>query len=280
MTEPAPSAATQAIEIESLGKTYVTRDGVPIHALDGISVSVEEGEFITVVGPSGCGKSTLLKILAGILPRTDGNVRLRGKEIKGPRKDVGVVFQTPQLLPWRNTLQNVMLPIEVQHLNKKRFRGRAEQLLELVGLEGFESKYPSELSGGMQQRVAIARALVNDPAVLLMDEPFGALDAMTREFMNLELIRIWKESGKTVIFITHSIPEAVFLAQRVLVMSPRPGKIVDLISVDLPHPRDLNLMASDKFGDYTGRVRKHFEAFGGGITGQSSDARRVTGLSD
>lgn len=272
--------ADPIISIRGLGKTYVTRDGVSIRALEDITQDIADGEFVTVVGPSGCGKSTLLKILAGILPKTEGQLTLRGKEITGPRKDVGVVFQSPQLLPWRTTLENVMLPVEVQHLDRRRFRERALRLLDLVGLQGFESKYPNELSGGMQQRVAIARALVNDPALLLMDEPFGSLDAMTREYMNLELIRVWQESGKTVAFITHSISEAVFLADRVLVMSPRPGRIVETVSVDLGRPRDLNLMASDRFGDYTRRIRAHFDGFIEMKGGSVAPTASVGGLSD
>ena len=176
-----------------------------------------------MVGPSGCGKTTLLKILAGLMPPSRGDARLRGTPITGPRQDIGVVFQSPVLFPWRTVLDNVLLPIDVQGLPRERHRRAALDLLALVGLEGFERRYPWELSGGMQQRVALTRALVHDPAMLLMDEPFGALDAMTREQMNVELQRIWLERKKTVVFITHSIPEAVFLGDRVLVMSPRAG---------------------------------------------------------
>ena len=216
----------EAIAIRELTKQYASRAGA-VTALDRISFAVGEGEFVAVVGPSGCGKSTLLKILAGLLPTSSGEARLRGTPIAGPRRDIGVVFQSPVLFPWRSVLDNVLLPVDVQGLGRERYAKVAMDLLALVGLTGFEHRYPWELSGGMQQRVAITRALVHDPAMLLMDEPFGALDAMTREQMNLELQRIWLEKQKTVLFITHSIPEAVFLGDRVLVMTPRPGRILE-----------------------------------------------------
>ena len=174
-----------------------------------------------------------------------------------------MVFQAPVLLPWRNILSNVMVPVEIQGLDRKVYQERARQYLKLVGLEGFETKYPNELSGGMQQRVGISRALVHDPAILLMDEPFGALDAMTREYMNVELLRIWQESRKTILFITHSIPEAVFLSDRVIVLSCRPGAIIDVVDVNLPRPRTLDMMNSDRFGVYTTRIRQYFGAQGG-----------------
>ena len=250
------------IVVSSLEKTYAARGRTHVHALAGISVEIGAGEFITIVGQSGCGKTTLLKILAGLLPRSAGRVTLRGQSVDEPSRDIGIVFQDPVLLPWRTVFDNVMLPVEVLGLDRARSRGRAMELLGLVGLTGFEDKYPHELSGGMRQRVAIARALVHDPSLLLMDEPFGALDAMTREFMNLELLRIWKESGKTIVFITHSIPEAAFLADRVVVMSARPGRIKEIVEVRLPRPRDLDLMASDEFGVYTRRIRHLFDAKG------------------
>ncbi len=224
------AVATEAITVRHLSKTYATRDGA-VAALERTTFSVGEGEFVAVVGPSGCGKSTLLKILAGILASSSGEALLRGTLIAGPRRDIGVVFQSPVLFPWRTVLDNVLLPVDVQRLGRQRHEQVGVDLLALVGLEGFERKYPWELSGGMQQRVAITRALVHDPAMLLMDEPFGALDAMTREHMNLELQRIWLERRKTVLFITHSIPEAVFLADRVLVMTARPGRLLDDIGV-------------------------------------------------
>ncbi len=248
------------ISVAGLGKTYRSRDGRDIEALTDAAFEIGEGELVTVVGPSGCGKSTLLKILAGILRRTAGEVRLRGRPVDGPSRDVGVVFQAPVLLPWRTVLQNVMLPVEIQGRDRERYEGRARHYLRLVGLEGFEGKYPNELSGGMQQRVGISRALVHEPALLLMDEPFGALDAMTREAMNVELLRIWGESRKTVLLVTHSIPEAVFLADRVIVMTPRPGRISEIITVDLPRPRPLEIINSERFGRYVAAIRRHFQS--------------------
>ena len=248
------------ISVADVEKTYVTRGRALVRALASISLDIDAGEFVTIVGQSGCGKTTLLKILAGLLPCSAGQVRLRSQPVTGPSRDIGIVFQDPVLLPWRTVLQNVLLPVQVLRLDARASRGRAVDLLNLVGLEGFDDKYPHELSGGMRQRVAIARALVYDPSLLLMDEPFGALDAMTREFMNLELLRIWRQSGKTIVFITHSIPEAVFLADRVVVMSARPGRIQEIVTVDLPRPRDLDLMASDEFGIYTRKIRHLFDA--------------------
>jgi len=250
------------IVVSSVEKTYATRGRTQVQALAGISVEIETGEFITIVGQSGCGKTTLLKILAGLLQRSAGSVTLRGQPVDEPSRDIGIVFQDPVLLPWRTVFDNVMLPVEVLGLDRRSSAKRGRDLLGLVGLRGFEEKYPHELSGGMRQRVAIARALVHDPSLLLMDEPFGALDAMTREFMNLELLRIWKESGKTIVFITHSIPEAAFLADRVIVMSARPGRIKEIVEVRLPRPRDLDMMASDEFGVYTRRIRHLFDAKG------------------
>jgi NitT/TauT family transport system ATP-binding protein len=250
------------ISVGGLSKVYRTREGEDIRALTDASFAIEEGEFVTVVGPSGCGKSTLLKILAGILRRTSGEVLLRSRPVDGPSRDVGVVFQAPVLLPWRNVLQNVMLPVDIQGRDRGEYERRARAYIRLVGLEGFEGKYPNELSGGMQQRVGISRALVHEPALLLMDEPFGALDAMTREAMNLELLRIWHESRKTVLLVTHSIPEAVFLADRVIVMTPRPGRISEIIDVELPRPRRLEMINSEEFGRYVAAIRRHFQSLG------------------
>jgi NitT/TauT family transport system ATP-binding protein len=259
-----PAASTrigEAIAVRNLSRSYATRDG-RVAALERISFDVTEGEFIAVVGPSGCGKSTLLKILAGLLPATSGETTLRGTPISGPRRDIGVVFQSPVLFPWRSVLDNVLLPVDVQGLPRARYADIAVELLALVGLEGFERRYPWELSGGMQQRVALTRALIHDPAMLLMDEPFGALDAMTREQMNLELQRIWLERQKTVLFITHSIPEAVFLADRVLVMSPRPGRILEDLPVALPRPRSLDVMSTPAFGETVRQLRAQFRTRG------------------
>ncbi len=263
MAEPRAAAPPPVIQIRELSKVYRTQKGEPITALASISFAIEEGEFICCVGPSGCGKSTLLKILGGLVRASSGQVLLQGTPIAGPRRDIGIVFQNPVLLPWRTVLQNTLLPVAVQRLDQAKYLPRARALIEMAGLGGFEDKYPFELSGGMQQRNAIIRALIHDPALLLMDEPFGALDAMTREVMNLELQRIWWESRKTVFFITHSIPEAVFLADRVVVLSPRPGRLVEIVTVDLPRPRDLDLMAQPEFGRYVTRIRHHFDLRGG-----------------
>ena len=224
---------------------------------------MRDGEFVSIVGPSGCGKSTLLKILAGLLPASDGDALLRGTPIDGPRRDIGVVFQSPVLFPWRSVFGNVLLPADVQRLGREPMRQRAFELLDLVGLKGFEHRYPWQLSGGMQQRVALVRALIHDPALLLMDEPFGALDALTRETMNVELQRIWLERRKTVVFITHSTSEAVFLGDRVLVMTPRPGRIQDVLEIGLPRPRSLEVMNTEAFGVYVQRIRRALNAGGG-----------------
>ena len=258
--ETAPKAR-DVIAIRHLSKTYGRADGVV--ALSDIDCTVADGEFLSIVGPSGCGKSTLLKILAGLLSRTSGEALLNGTPIDGPRKDIGVVFQSPVLFPWRSVLGNVLLPVDVQQLGREKMKQRALDLLNLVGLTGFENRYPWELSGGMQQRVALVRALIHDPAILLMDEPFGALDALTREAMNVELQRIWMESRKTVVFITHSTSEAVFLGDRVMVMTPRPGKVEDMLEIDLPRPRSLDVMTTEKFGTYVRRIRKSLNAGGG-----------------
>jgi NitT/TauT family transport system ATP-binding protein len=256
----ASTATAPLARISHLGKQFASKDGSTVVALDDVSLDIAEGDFVTVVGPSGCGKSTLLHIMAGVLPRSSGEILLRGQPIAGPRRDVGVVFQEPLLLPWRTVLDNLMLPIQVHGLPIHEHRARAQELLALVKLEAFAGKYPRELSGGMQQRVSIARALMHDPAILLMDEPFGALDAMTREQMNLDLLKIREQSGKTILLITHSIPEAVLLGDRVAVMSPRPGRIVDLIEIELPRKRDFELVATPAFGNYTRRIREHLFA--------------------
>lgn len=244
------------ITISDLNKVYITSNREPVNALDNINFEIEEGEFICVVGPSGCGKTTLLKILSGLLSITSGTASLMGNAITGPHSDVGIVFQDPILLPWRTVLKNTLLPAEIMGLDPKITHPRAHELIKLVGLEDFENVYPSELSGGMRQRNAIIRALIHDPAVLLMDEPFGSLDAMTREQMNMELQRIWLESKKTVFFITHSIPEAVFLADRIIVMTARPGKIAETITVDIPRPRSLSTMGDETFVSLTQRIRR------------------------
>ena len=243
------------IEYERVRKIYNSGNDEVI-ALEEVSFGVESEEFVTVVGRSGCGKSTLLKITAGLLPATGGEVRVAGIAVKSPLTNIGVVFQSPVLLAWRKALDNVLLQIEARGLDVDAYRKRALELLELTGLRGFENKYPNELSGGMQQRVSISRALIHEPPLLLMDEPFGALDAITRDEMNLELLRIWSESKKTVLFITHSIPEAVFLGDRVVVMTPRPGKVADIMTIDLPRPRSTALRDDQKFIGYVRKIRE------------------------
>jgi NitT/TauT family transport system ATP-binding protein len=251
-----PSTAPPLLEFHQLSQTYRARDGVPVHAVDSVSCAIAAGEFVSVLGPSGCGKSTLLMMIAGLLEPSSGRVVLRGRELHGPESDVGIVFQDPVLFPWRTVQANVELPAEVSGIEHARRRIRAGELIDLVGLGGFEQKYPHELSGGMQQRVSIARALMLNPSLMLMDEPFGALDAMTREQMNLEIQRISLESGTTVVFVTHSIPEAAFLSDRVLVMTRRPASIREDVTIDIPRPREIDLMASDQFGVYVRRLRR------------------------
>jgi NitT/TauT family transport system ATP-binding protein len=249
------------IRIDGVAKTYRSANG-PIESLKPLTFDIGDGEFMAVVGPSGCGKSTLLKLVGGLLPVSAGQIRLDDKPVNGPPDNVGIVFQSPVLLAWRRVLENIMLQIDMRHLSRAQYLPKAHALLEMTGLEEFAQKYPWELSGGMQQRASICRALVHDPAVLLMDEPFGALDAMTREKMNLELQRIWYETKKTVMLITHSIPEAVFLADRVLVMTERPGAIAAIYDVDLPRPRSLAVMGDPEFVKLTQTIRGHFYAKG------------------
>ena len=243
------------IALERVGMTYEARSG-PVEALRDISFAVGRGEFVALVGPSGCGKSTLLRIVAGLRMPTAGAVSVEGRPVTRPHASVGMVFQAPILLKWRSILDNVLLPAELAGLEPRRYRDRARDLLRLVGLGDFESKLPHELSGGMQQRASLCRALLLDPPLLLMDEPFGALDAMTRDEMNVELLRVWGQGSggaggadrKTILFVTHSIPEAVFLADRVVVMSPRPGRVARVCPVRLPRPRTAETRASADFG--------------------------------
>jgi NitT/TauT family transport system ATP-binding protein len=249
------------ITIDGVAKTYQTADG-PVESLKPLSFDIGDGEFMAVVGPSGCGKSTLLKMVAGLLPASSGRITLSGVLVDGPPDNVGIVFQSPVLLAWRTVLDNILLQIDMRKLARSAYLPKAQALLAMTGLADFARKLPWQLSGGMQQRASICRALVHDPAVLLMDEPFGALDAMTREKMNLELQRIWFETRKTVLFITHSIPEAVFLADRVLVMSERPGKIAAIYDVALPRPRSLAMMGDPAFVSLTQTIRRHFYAQG------------------
>jgi NitT/TauT family transport system ATP-binding protein len=255
--------ATPAISARKLRKIYPAARSGQVLALEDVNFDIADGEFVCLVGPSGCGKSTLLKMMGGLLPYSSGTLEMAGRPVREPGADVGFVFQSPVLLPWRTIAENIMLPIEFRRLGTAKFRGRAATLLKTVGLTGFEGRYPHELSGGMQQRAAIVRALLQDPRILLMDEPFGALDALTREQMNVEVLRIWTENPKTVIFVTHSIVESVFLADRVFVMTPRPGKISEIIAVDLPRPRNLAMINSDRFGRYVERIRSLLQAKGG-----------------
>jgi NitT/TauT family transport system ATP-binding protein len=256
-----PGAMTGApvIATRGLGKTYATSAGEKIDALTQVSFDVGQGEFVSLVGPSGCGKTTVMRILAGLVGGYSGSVSVGGRIVHGPTPEIGVVFQDANLMPWRTVLANVMLPGQVLRLDKKACEARALELLALVGLSGFEAKLPGELSGGMRQRAAIARALLHDPKILLMDEPFGALDAMTRDNMNVELARIAAEAGKTVFLITHSIAESVFLSDRVLVMSSRPGRIIETIDIDLPRPRSLDVVADPMFAATVLRIRRLLE---------------------
>lgn len=227
------------LDIELLTKTYFPDRKAPLTALKELSFSVADGELVSLVGPSGCGKSTFINLACGIAQPTSGRILLRGELITEPIRDVGIAFQAPILLEWRTVLQNVLLPIEIlERKVKPSHREHARKLIKLVGLSGFEDAYPRELSGGMQQRVSICRALIHDPSFLLMDEPFGALDAMTRDKMNKELLRIWKEARKTLIFITHNIAEAVFLSDRVVVLTARPGSVRGIVRIDSARPRD------------------------------------------
>ena len=242
------------IKIENLYKIYRSRSS-RVSALEDVNLDILQNEFITLVGPSGCGKSTLLKIIGALIRPSRGTLHYDGKTLLQPTRDVGIVFQEPVLLPWRTALDNVLLPAEILGLDIAASRPRAMELLKLVGLKGFESSYPRELSGGMQQRVALSRALIHDPSVLLMDEPFAALDAMTREELGFELLRIWDTHKKTVIFVTHNIVEAILLADRVVAMSPRPGRIAKIVKVDLPRPRTLDMEFTSEFKGYSDEIR-------------------------
>lgn len=242
------------ISLKNVRKVYKTRT-TEFEALKDVTLNITEGELVSLVGPSGCGKSTLLKILAGLHPHDGGEFQI-GNELSpfNPKKDIGMVFQQALLLKWRRILPNVLLPAEILGLPMKESRERAMDLLNMVGLRGFEDNYPYELSGGMQQRAAIARSLVHDPKVVLMDEPFGALDALTREKMNFELLRIWEQSQKTIVFVTHGIQEAVLLGSKVAVMSASPARLAEYIEIDLPYPRDLQTKSQPKFSEYTNRI--------------------------
>src|SRR6516165_5614552 len=255
------SAQDDFLSITGLEKIYPSRAGA-ILAIKDVSLCVGTAEFVSLLGPSGCGKSTLLRCVAGLELPTAGRVVLRGSTVTAPPPDMGVVFQRDVLLDWLSVLRNVLLPARIRGLPLDEWRHKAEHLLEMIGLNGYANRFPWELSGGMRQRVAICRALLLDPALLLMDEPFGALDAMTRDELNLELQRIWLANAKTVLFVTHSIAEAVFLSDRIIVMSRSPGRIVDDIAVDLPRPRALAVRESVEFSKYVSHIRRVFEGLG------------------
>lgn len=228
-----------------------------VQALQDVDITVAKGEFISIVGPSGCGKSTLLRAISGISPATEGRVLLRGDEVLAPRQDVGFIFQRPALMPWRDVRRNILLQAEMRGMDRQRAEERCRELISFTGLDGFEKSLPHELSGGMQQRAALCRALLHEPDVLLMDEPFGALDALTREKMNVEMHRLWRERGMTVALVTHSVAEAVYLATRVVVMGPRPGRVIQEFEVDLPRERDYEeTMEHPEFHRVASRVRE------------------------
>jgi NitT/TauT family transport system ATP-binding protein len=245
------------IEVKNVSKTFVSRDET-VNAIEEASLQVKRGEFVAIVGPSGCGKSTLMLIIAGLLDATSGQVFMAGNPVTEPQTDVGIVFQKPVLLDWRKTLGNVLIQVELRRLNPNDYEERARHLLKSAGLEGFENKYPFELSGGMQQRVSICRALVHNPPLLMMDEPFGALDALTREQMRIDVERLMMDEQKTVLFVTHSIPEAVQLADRVIVMGPRPSVIERTLEIDLPRPRHRAIQKSLQFSEYVEEITELF----------------------
>jgi NitT/TauT family transport system ATP-binding protein len=248
------------IRLENVGKVYDTKGG-RVEACAEVHLDIRQSEFVAIVGPSGCGKTTLLKMVAGLVPYSSGSISVGGSKVDRPQTDVGIVFQESILLDWRDVLSNVMLQVDIRGMDRAAYEAVAKHLLRQTGLEGFENKKPYELSGGMRQRVSICRALVHDPPLLLMDEPFGALDALTREQISMDIQRVWMEKRKTALHITHSIPEAVLLADRVVVMSPRPGRIVEILDVDLPRPRRLDKLPP-RFNDYAGRIRDIFKSRG------------------
>jgi NitT/TauT family transport system ATP-binding protein len=239
-------AIVPALRLDRASVTFPSPDG-GLGALRDVSFAIAEGEFVSLVGPSGCGKSTLLRVMSGLLPPTHGEVYFRQRPLTGPSDHIGIVFQSSNLMPWRTVLRNITLPLELEGVDREQARRAAATLIRLVGLQGFEGSYPDELSGGMAQRVAIARALIHDPAILLLDEPFGALDALTRERMNLELLRIWEARRKTVFMVTHNIQEAILLSDRVMVMTERPGQIVSDLPIGLPRPRSQELVYDESF---------------------------------
>jgi NitT/TauT family transport system ATP-binding protein len=251
-----------SVEVRNVSKAYPTRSGGRMLAVDNCSLSFKGGEFVSIVGPSGCGKSTLFLMIAGLIEASAGEILIGDRKVAGAQTDLGIVFQDSVLLEWRKVRANVLLQADIRRSGRAEMERRADELIRLVGLEGFEDRYPYELSGGMRQRVSICRGLVHDPPLLLMDEPFGAIDALTRDQLNVDLEELWMRSPKTVLFITHSVPEAVFLADKVVVMSPRPGRIVSVIDVDLPRPRQLAIRETAEFIHYTRQIRELFEREG------------------
>jgi len=249
------------IELQEIVKIYETKKG-SVHALGPVSLSVRQGEFISIVGPSGCGKSTLLMMTAGLTDCTSGNIHINDKLVNKPQTDIGIVFQTPVLVDWRDVIGNVLLQLELRKLNVNNYLDQARKLLDSVGLGDFKNRYPYELSGGMQQRTAFCRALIHDPPLVLMDEPLGALDAMTREQLRVDLEQLWLETRKTVLFVTHSIPESIQLSDRVVVFSPRPGLIDRVIDIDLPRPRTMAVRESPEFQRYVHELTSIFMGFG------------------
>jgi NitT/TauT family transport system ATP-binding protein len=259
--ERVTTAGKSFLDIDAVDKIYGTRGG-RITALKNVTLSVDTAEFVSLLGPSGCGKSTLLRCVSGLERPSAGRISLHGQKVVDPPDDMGMVFQRDVLLDWLTVERNILLPSRIRGLRSEEWAPKARALLDTIGLSGFENRFPWELSGGMRQRVAICRALLLDPLLLLMDEPFGALDAMTRDELNLELQRVWLANAKTVLFVTHSIPEAVFLSDRVIVMSRSPGRVVDSVAIDLPRPRALSIRETPEFGRYVARIREVFETFG------------------
>ena len=248
------------IQMENVNKIYVTKSGA-VTACQNINFNVDESEFIAIVGPSGCGKTTILKMIAGLISYTDGSIMVGGKLVTEPVTNVGIIFQDAVLLDWRDVLSNVLIQCDIRNMNRSKYETVAKKLIKDVGLDGFENKKPFELSGGMRQRVAICRSLVHNPPLLLMDEPFGALDALTREQISMDIQHLWMEQRKTALLITHSISEAVLLADRVLVMTPRPGRIAEIIDIDLPRPRRLDKLPP-RYNELTGHIRDIFKEAG------------------
>lgn len=249
-----PDRAASLLAVRDVSKQYAVTSGTAVKALDGVSLDVHQGEFVAVIGPSGCGKTTLFGIIGGLVTDFEGEVLIAGEPVRGGHADIGMVFQEESTFPWRTTLQNVMFPMEIAGMPKAAREERARHFVRLVGLEGFEDRYPAELSGGMKQRTAIARTLAYEPKILLMDEPFGALDEQTRMLLGDKILQIWRELDQTTLLITHNITEAVQLADRVVVMSFRPGRIKETITIDLPRPRTSEIIATPAFGAYVARI--------------------------